>query len=166
MPLTFRFNSFDTFDSLDIVKVYDLQTQEVLGIFSGNQLPSPLTAMSGKMMILFLTNANGSAQGWSGSYSTSGVGLFESDTCPVNAVVYPNPTTGNLTVVKYFSGSSQISIRILDLKGEELYSKNFSAFPGKNTFSIEFTGYTGTAYLEISTENGENDVKNIVILSK
>lgn len=163
MPVTFNFTSFETFDSLDIVKIYDMQTQEVLGSFSGNQLPAAVTAGSGKMMILFITNNNGNAQGWAGEYYTSGVGLNESDSCVYETIVYPNPSNGQFTIEKYFPRTSEIPIRIIDMKGNTVYSKKFKVVNGTNILKLKIDNIIESEYFMSIGEEKEKELKKIVI---
>lgn len=165
MPVTFSFSSFDTFDSTDFVKVYDLQTQELLGTFSGNELPPLLTANSGKMLILFMSNGSGNAQGWSGSYFTSGVGITEKDTCPNPTEVFPNPSNGVFTIEKYFSGRSEheFNICVLNMKGEKFYDNNFKVIEGLNTFSMNFLNLPDDTYLlNLSGDEQKETIKIII----
>ena len=165
MPVTFYFTSFETYDSIDIVKVYDLQTQEVLGIFSGDQLPPSITANSGKMMILFITNNTGNAQGWSGVYSTSGVGLAETDPCAFPTRVYPNPGNGQITIEKYFSDEVEhdLIITVIDMKGQKVYEKITKVFRGFNKFSFDNIEVPDATYLLLINEGGQKEVFEIVI---
>ena len=163
MPVIFNFTSFETFDSLDIVKIYDLQTQELLATFTGNQLPPQVTAASGKMMILFMTNNKGNAQGWSGEYFTSGVGLEEPDSCKYETMIYPNPSKGQLTIEKYFSRSSEISIRVIDLKGNTTYSKNVRVVNGNNTIMLNIDNNIESEYFLSISDGEQKEVRKIVI---
>ncbi len=158
LPVTFVFSSFTTFDSTDIVKFYDLQTQEVLATFSGNQLPPPVTAMSGKMYIVFLTNTTGNAQGWSGNYYSSGVGLDITDSVPGLLSVYPNPVVSNLTVEKYSSGCNENTIQIIDMKGSILITKRVNVTEGINIIQVDMGKLASSVYV-LSIE----DCKHLVI---
>jgi hypothetical protein len=158
LPVTFVFSSFTTFDSTDIVKFYDLQTQEVLATFSGNQLPPPVTAMSGKMYIVFLTNTTGNAQGWSGNYYSSGVGLDITDSVPGLLSVYPNPVVSNLTVEKYSSGCNENTIQIIDMNGSILITKRVNVTEGINIIQVDMGKLASSVYV-LSIE----DCKHLVI---
>ncbi len=165
MPVTFFFTSFETYDSIDIVKVYDLQTQEVLGIFHGNQLPPAITANSGKMMILFITNSAGNAQGWSGIYSTSGVGFAETDPCAFPTRVYPNPGDGQITIEKYFPDivEHDVIITVIDMKGQKVYEKITEVVKGFNKFSFVDLEVPDATYLLLITVGRQKEVIEIVI---
>lgn len=163
MPVTFNFTSFETFDSTDIVKIYDLQTQTVLGAFTGNQLPHPVTAASGKMMILFITNNTGNAQGWTGNYFTSGVGINEIDSCKHETLVYPVPTNGSLTIEKYFFRNSETPIRLIDMNGQIVFSKIIKVVSGLNKITLNIHNQLESEYFLIIGEGDKKDVHKIVI---
>ncbi len=48
---TISFNYFDTEDGKDLLKVYDLQSQQLLASLSGNTIPDPITSNSGKFIL-------------------------------------------------------------------------------------------------------------------
>ncbi len=165
VPLTFQFTFFNTFDSSDMVKIIDLQSQEILGVFSGNQLPPAVTAQSGKILILFTTNNEGNAQGWSGEYFTSAVGLSEFDSCQFQTVVYPNPTMGDITLESYFLKGSQITIRIADCKGSIVFMKKYKSINGKNRIPLNLEMLEpGTYNLSIEEKNQNKSLKIVLKL--
>ncbi|MFZ4547828.1 MAG: C10 family peptidase [Bacteroidales bacterium] len=163
MPLSFQFTTFDTYDSTDIVKIIDLQSQEILGVFSGNQLPPTVTSQSGKMLILFTTNSEGNAQGWSGNYTTSGVGISELDSCEYQTLVYPNPTTGQITLQEYFREGSEITIRIVDNKGSTIFIRKFITHAGENTIPLNLDMLDSATYSMYIDGNKQNKVLKIII---
>lgn len=71
--ITFDMNSINLANIGDRVRVYDgsTTTSPILGTFFFNNLGSTLTAFSGSMLIEFITDGSGQAQGWSGTYNTS-----------------------------------------------------------------------------------------------
>ncbi|MEI6059688.1 MAG: C10 family peptidase [Bacteroidota bacterium] len=158
MPVTFNFTSFNTYDSADIVKVLDLQTQEILGTFSGNALPPSVTASSGKMMILFITNNTGSAAGWSGNYFTSAVGITEKETCDSSLLIYPNPVTDLVTIEKYLGSASESTVRIVNLNGQTVYTATYKGISGKNKIYVDFSDFKEPVYLLIMN-NGSQSIR-------
>jgi len=165
VPITFYFNSFETFDSTDIVKIYDLQTQEVLGTFSGNQLPPPVTANSGKMMILFMTNGSGNALGWSGNYLASGVGIGETDSCFHNTIVYPNPGAGLFWIEKYVPNGAEhkLKIDVYDLMGVKVYDNSVNVVAGINTLKIDLSRLPVAPYFIVLEEGSQKEVLKITL---
>jgi hypothetical protein len=76
-PLTLNFNYFDTEEDNDVVRIYDYVGSGVLiATLSGfyEDPPEPVTASSGKMMVVFMTNKAVQGQGWEVWYDiTSGI---------------------------------------------------------------------------------------------
>jgi hypothetical protein len=165
MPVTFSFTSFETYDSLDFVRIYDLQTQEILGTFSGNQFPPQTTATSGNMMIVFMTNGSGNAQGWSGEYHTSALGVAEIDPCLTETLVYPNPSQGQFTIEKFIfeNSASELNISVVNSNGELLYNKNFTVKTGFNTILLNMSYLSKAEYLMIIGVGEDKEVRKIVI---
>jgi hypothetical protein len=163
MPVTLNFTFFETYDSLDILKIYDLQTQEVLGAFSGNQLPPSVTAQSGKMLILFMTNTTSNAQGWAGDYFTSGVGINGSDSCLNLTHIFPNPSSGLLTIEKFFRQSAETRIRVIDMYGKTVYNDKIKVFAGFNILNLNFDKLPGSEYLLIVGEDEQKEVSKLII---
>jgi len=163
LPVVFDFTSFDTYDSIDIVKIYDLQSQEVLGTFSGSQIPPTIISNSGKMMILFMTNSIGNAQGWTGSFYSSGVGINKKDPVCFETRVYPNPTQGKLFIEKYCKSNSQIIFRLIDEKGSTVYYNTANCVEGLNDFLLNLCQVKDSAYFLIIQEGNEKEKISIVI---
>jgi phosphotriesterase-related protein len=69
--VTLTFNSFATESGYDFVKVYDGATTSapLLGQFSGTSLPAPVSSTGGSMLIVFTTDYDVVAAGWSASYT-------------------------------------------------------------------------------------------------
>jgi phosphotriesterase-related protein len=71
--ITLQFTSFATEAGFDLVKVYDGATTSspLLGEYSGTALPPVLNSTGGSMLILFYTNGENQAAGWSANYSSN-----------------------------------------------------------------------------------------------
>ena len=84
--VTLNFNSFNTEDINDEVKIYDGLTTSspLLGTFSGSTLPSSVTANSGLMTIIFTSNATIENSGFNATWSST---------------LLPSPTIGSITTV-------------------------------------------------------------------
>lgn len=164
LPVTFTFTSFDTFDSSDFVKIIDLQTQEILGSFSGFQLPQPVTASSGKMLIMFVTNGTGNAQGFQGEYSTSGVGLKETNQSDIEAFIYPNPANGIVTIGKTVNQKTEIIVQVINQIGELMYKNKFKLDIGKNKMELNLNGLPESTYFLIIKNANLMEIKKLVII--
>jgi hypothetical protein len=118
---TMYFTAFDTEESVDVVKVYDLGTQQLLAEYSGtystDNLPAPVTSPSGKLFIAFSTNNSVAKAGWEGYYVANTVGIGETETTNPEISVYPNPATTVLNIgLKNFE-KGDILIKVVSMDG-------------------------------------------------
>ncbi len=98
--VTLYFTEFETEAGFDFLKIYDMQSQQVLAEYSGSYspgLPDPVTSPSGKMFLVFSTNYSVTAPGWNAYYESNLVNVPEiSETGKL--LVFPNPSDGLLTI--------------------------------------------------------------------
>lgn len=165
LPVTLYFTSFKTFDSTDFVKVYDLSTSEILGTFTGSEIPPAITAQSGKMMVLFISNGSGNDDGWEANYYASAVDDEKGKLLNKNIVLSPNPGANNIIVSNfYFEGiEHELPIRVLDINGRCALNKNVLIHNGFNTFSVNTSSLIDGTYLLIMGRGDEKTVKRLVI---
>ena len=119
-PLTLHFNCFDTEEDNDIVRIYDYVGSGVLiATLSGfyEDPPEPVTASSGKMMVVFTTNKAVQGQGWEVWYDiTSGITEPEAG---LGLQVYPNPSEAGFTVTFSIEEPGEVNIQLIDMMGRE-----------------------------------------------
>lgn len=99
--VTLNFLNFSTEDTMDVLKIYDMVTQELLATYSGaysGTLPEPVTSGSGKMLVAFSTNYTVRDDGWEAYYMSNTVGLPESSG-QAGITLSPNPATDQITLV-------------------------------------------------------------------
>jgi hypothetical protein len=120
MPLTLHFNYFDTEPENDVVKIYDHVGSGVLvATLSGfyEVPPEPVTASSGKMLVIFTTNKTVQGLGWEAWYDiTSGI------TEPVTGFglqIYPNPSETGYTVCFGLEEPGEVKIQLIDMMGRD-----------------------------------------------
>jgi hypothetical protein len=133
--ITLTITEFALEEGNDYIRVYDGSTSgdELLGEFTGTELPGSLTSSGGSMMIHFTSNSSVNASGWAFSYTSV---PDTPDTTTVTAIpdgtmqparesilVYPNPVTNHVTVE--ISNNSEISkIEVFDLYSRMLRIKD------------------------------------------
>jgi Zn-dependent metalloprotease len=67
------FSQFDIEEDDDSLVVYDDSDMlNVLGVYSGSTIPSPVTSTTGKMFVVFHSNASSVRQGFTADYTSSG----------------------------------------------------------------------------------------------
>jgi hypothetical protein len=165
LPVTFYFTTFELVDTTDFVKIYDLQTQELLGNYTGNQLPLSVTAHSGKMMILFMTNSSGNSQGWSGEYFASAVGTDEIPQNKTETLIYPNPAGKEITIEKFSSSNNEqdLTIRVFSTVGQLVFTKNVKILPGFNKITLNIETLPPSVYIMFIGEGKQKEVKKVII---
>jgi len=118
-PITMHFNSFDTEEEKDVLKIYDGATQELLQVISGNYdtPPEPITSPSGKMNMVFVTNSSIQGQGWEAWYdvSTDVSNVIQDD----DFKIIPNPVTSDVSFGFTLNAEENVIIEIVDLLGHQ-----------------------------------------------
>jgi len=65
--VTLYFTEFETEEGFDFLKIYDLQTQQLIAEYSGSYspgVPDPVTSPSVKCFLTFNSGTSGTAPGW------------------------------------------------------------------------------------------------------
>ena len=152
-----QFDTFDTEAAADVVTVYDGNT--VIGEFSGNELPPLLTATSGYMFLIFSTNFEVTAPGWSATYTTDLVDVDENETIPTLLTACPNPATDLLTL-NYYGEKGESVFELINCLGVSV----FSQISLTNQVSFNVGGLAPGLYL--ARVSSEKDIQQIKILIK
>jgi hypothetical protein len=77
--VTLNFNSFNTQHVKDYVQILQIPGNQVLGQFSGDEIPQSVTSNTGQMMVIFITNQFENAPGWSAYYTADGLEMQTGD---------------------------------------------------------------------------------------
>ena len=161
--VTLDFSSFNTETTNDRVQVYDLVSGNLLGTYSGNLNPPPtdITAGSGQMLVMWSTNKIIRGEGWQASYTIT-VSTEESDAVD-NLRIFPNPTSGKLTVSFENSASRSVTLDLVSLKGAMVYSATTGPFKGMYEKTLDLSALAKGVYtLKITSEKGVSVSKVIV----
>lgn len=161
--VTLWFTGFSTADSLDRVIITDLSTHEQLGEFSGTEIPPPVTAASGKMLVIFSTNSNGTGEGWDALYTSYGVGAPESTSGGKDAFLYPNPAKDKTSLYFNADYTGKAKIELLTVTGTIIESREAEQKQGGNqaTFNLESLN-PGIYMVSLSANNNRKVLKLIV----
>ncbi|MDC0249702.1 T9SS type A sorting domain-containing protein, partial [Flavobacteriales bacterium] len=91
---------------------------------------------------------------------TSGLNEGEAIT---NLDIYPNPSKDIFNVTFTSEEIQNIGVRVLNIVGEVIYTKNLDQFVGEYTKAIDLATYTkGVYFLEITTNKGVINKKVIL----
>jgi len=162
-PLNLSFTSFRTQPNHDYVQIFDYVTGENLaeysGVYTGSNLPAPVTAQSGQMYVVFTTDQSGTEAGWEARYSTL-VGCDNSKPVP-EIQVYPNPAKDILYIRPLSGQNNVLQIEISDINGLQVLSRKLST--GGNSAKLDVSELkSGMYFLRITSDSG-SVVKKIVI---
>jgi hypothetical protein len=163
--VTLYFTEFETESDFDFLKIYDMQSQQLLAEYSGSYspgLPEPVTSPSGKMFMVFSTNYSETAPGWSAYYESNLVNLPEIRQ-EGKFLAYPNPTDGLLTIKMSNITAKDIQISLKDLSGRIIFSEIIPADNDK--ISLDFRNLSPGIYI-LNTENGNSGVDYHKIIIK
>jgi hypothetical protein len=158
--VTLDFTAFDTESGNDIVTVYDgLSTSSpVLGTFSGNSLPSSVTANSGVMLITFTSDGANEATGFSADWTTTQFPLPN-----ISTVVPPSGSTAGGTSVTV-NGSNFVSGQY-----QAINSIGNTGYDGLRGMVVDASGqyvtgeFTGSITLGATTLNSTSGSQDIYI---
>ncbi len=162
MDLHLTFTAFDTEESGDIVKVYDLQSMTMLGSFSGSALPEPVFCPSGKMLIMFVTNSDITADGWEAYYDTYINGIMPSN--GENALeVYPVPAKDRLYIRLRSGEQTSVIMTVLTLTGQIVCQSAWSVTESDRTTSVDISALQRGTYILNVQSNDAVHCKKILI---
>ncbi len=163
--VTIVFNAFNTEAENDKLSVVDLGPPAVvIATLSGDhssQLPDPVTAPSGKMMLMWNTNKSIRNSGWDLSYTIT-VGTPE-DEIFNNLSIFPNPATDKLNLAFSSDRIQQVTIEFITLKGETLFAETLPYFKGNYSKSLNVSDFSKGIYLLRLTSDKGRTIKKIVL---
>ncbi|MCX6245847.1 MAG: C10 family peptidase [Bacteroidetes bacterium] len=164
--ITVTFDNFKTEATNDKTQIYNIAVNPpvLLAEYSGDHLASPLapvTANSGKMMVMWTSNKTIRGDGWDASYSVT-VGTNEQKAFE-DFSIFPNPTSGLLNVHFTMNEVQSVRIEVLSLKGELVYSQNYGSVSGSFDKQIDLSSLAKGVYiLKMTSDQGITNNKIVV----
>lgn len=159
-PIKLIFDNFDTEQSVDKVKIYDPSTtpSQLLGVFSGNNLPPSIVSPSGKMFITFTSNAQQSYNGWTAHYITGPSVGINSTSKSDSYNIFPNPAHNTINITN--SEAKKITdISLYTIDGKIIKSYNTSDF-NKTSIIIDINDLPkGIFFVKITDNSGSYNHK-------
>ena len=160
--LTIYFTSFNTEAAFDIVKVFDLETQDLLAEYSGDITPDPVTSPSGRMFLTFSTNSTTTAPGWEAYYETDLVKI-EENLLAKSLQLYPNPTSGHIKLSWMAEKSSKTRITINSMTGKTMIKREIISNIGNNKFSMDVSELPAGLYL-LEIKSGAASIQRKIVI--
>jgi len=161
--LTLYFDYFDTEAEYDYLKIFDLETQEVLAEYSGyfEEPPAPVVSPNGSMMLLFCTNKNTRGKGWSAHYGDfTGI---ENQFAPIDFLISPNPASNSIHISLHSRNPETATVSIYNQMGQKMGGEiPLKATVGNNELSLDISSFkNGVYFLQISVD-GEMVTKKFI----
>lgn len=164
--LTLSFLEFDTEQGDDFVRIYDSESDNanLLGEFSGSNIPENITSATGKMVLHFQTdNDNNTGQGWKVSYTSDGTNTaIENDFVQTNnqlpVVIYPNPSKDYFVIEVKENSDLPLIVEIYTITGLKLDS--FEIKTTKYHISRKFP--SGIYIVKVANSSRKNTLKIIM----
>lgn len=160
---TITFNYFETEAGKDFLKVYDLQTQQLLANLSGNSLPGPITSNSGKFYLVFTSNNANRALGWEIFYTANNVGINENDDVFNNLSIYPNPAKEQLNISFVSKTSDQVEVSLVNMTGIVVHSETILSKSTVFSNSIDLTSLAKGIYILRLNSDEKELIRKIVV---
>ncbi|MCK9218716.1 MAG: C10 family peptidase [Bacteroidales bacterium] len=165
-PLTFFFTKFKTEAGFDQVRCYDPDLDQLLASYSGDydesNLPVPVTSSSGKMVIIFMTNATNTDEGWEGYYSVVQTGI-ENTSADQKIRVFPTPARDEISVQFDAGIRFPVHFELLNNTGQQIRSVTFGNDNSNGIIKMNLSGLAqGIYYLRIVTTE-ETITKKVLI---
>jgi len=156
----FEFNEFSTESDNDKLAIYDA-ANNLMGEYSGSDLPAPLSIATNMVIMTWGTNATINDQGWSFDFTVDGVGVSEN--AYNNLSVYPNPTNGLLNINFDIEKANDIKVIVSNINGQVVYQKNINSLNGVYNNSIDLSDQAKGVYmLSIVSSKGKTDKKIVL----
>ncbi len=160
--ITLAFESFDL-ASTDFLEIRSARTNQIIAKLTGNQIPDPYTEPTGGFLLTFTSSASDpTASGFSVNY-TSKIDAAGKATELENMLVFPNPSSGALTVEFSNVKGKDYAIFVKDLAGKTLFNQNFSGKNGITTQAVDLTFLRSGMYLLSVVLDGNVYNQKIVI---
>jgi len=152
--LTLAFSSFDLEEGQDFLKVYALPANQLLANLTGTEIPAPIVAPTGRLLLLFTSNGFNNRNGFNAEYFIDNVGVTNPEFSE-NLSVYPNPAKGFTEVAFVNKEASTTLFAITDLSGRVVYQSEFFLNSGINNTILRFGDLKAGIYiLNIRNKNG------------
>jgi hypothetical protein len=142
------FLKFELEHNYDKVEIYDPTTTPatLLARCTGFEIPDPVVASNGKMLIRFLADYSIVYDGWEACYTSSNTGIDVHATIQ-DLTIFPNPSDDKLSLSFHLRDKRDLFIRLISLKGEVVYSSEFKKAEGKFTRIIDVHSFSKNIYL-------------------
>lgn len=163
--ITLSFNEFSTEPVNDKLRVYNLVNQQLIGEYSGTEIPSDVFIPAGRAYVLFMTNAEVSAQGWEINYTSTITNVDQQDALRKKVMVScsPNPAEGWLRIDIQSKSIEKIKMYLISVDGKTTSIHDGLSKQDKSTVMVDVANYAPGLYiLKYITETEQGEIKVII----
>jgi hypothetical protein len=165
--VTLNFTSFNTEPNADRVRIYDLESQELLadysGLFSSMNLPAPVTSPSGKMFIAFSTNGSITASGWQANYVAITTDITNTQQDGDQFRIFPNPAKDKITINFSDDKAGIHNVKLISLSGVVLKEETISGKDANGSYNLDVSDVSEGIYLLQLTGDSNSQINRIVV---
>lgn len=163
--ITLSFSEFNTEAGSDKLRVYNLANQQLLGEYSGNDIPADITVPSGRAYVLFMTNSENTAPGWEISYSSTVTNVHDQDALQKNLQITcsPNPAEEWLRIEHRSKTTQNMELSLVSADGKIICVQKVITTPQKGDILMDVARYTPGLYiLKYITDTDQGEIKVIL----
>lgn len=139
------YDSLWVYDGLDI-------SSTLIGEFSGDSIPSLITASANSITLKFHSDNGLTSSGWRAVYDTLPVSSTKDLIIQNKLLVYPNPATDRILISPLEGGQRGVKIQISNSTGQIVHQQMVTAF--KQSITIETEGWKHGCYFISLYSNG------------
>ena len=157
------FTSLDLENTNDKIKIMDYsQNPSVLiTTVTGSTIPAPIICNTSSLLMIFTTNNTINKGGWEANYNTI-VGIDENEFVN-NMNIFPNPANNNLNLSFNINTPQNISIKMNNVTGQNVYSEIHSNFNGVFNKTIDVSSLSkGVYFVNVLTEKASITRKIVI----
>lgn len=159
--ITLFFTQFDLVDG-DVLKVYSLTPSVLLGEYTGNNIPDPLTVPTGGFYIIFQTDEMNTATGFEAVYT---IGNASTGSVPgiSDFMISPNPASDYVKMNAIARKDLAIHINITDVLGNSVLSSEETLHSGAFEKLLDVSKLRKGVYnFTISSPEGQSTKKLVI----
>jgi hypothetical protein len=157
------FTALDLENTNDKIKIMDYSQNPsvLLATITGNTIPPPLIYNTSSILMIFTSNNTINKGGWEANYNTT-VGIEENEFVN-NMNIYPNPANNNLNLSFNINTPQNISIKLSNVTGQNVYSETHSNFNGVFNKNIDVSSLSkGVYFVNVLTEKASITRKIVI----
>jgi hypothetical protein len=157
--ISLTFNELNTFDEGDFIAIYNNITHELCYKFFGQPNPGTLSFNCNDLMILFKTDQQNTAPGFSINYTSSVLTSLSQGNNPSGVLIWPNPAS-DYVQVSIPENSGIFSISLIAPDGKTVYSEESGSDKGSVLSRINTMAFSrGLYWLKVNSDKGTANYK-------